>query len=436
MKNINKKILFASLVGTSFEFYEFVVYGFLAPIVSPLFFPSNEPAISLISGLGVFALGFLARPIGGLVFGYIGDHYGRKKALSLSIILMSIPTCLIGLLPTYASIGWLAPLFLMVCRLLQGICTGGEYNGAGIFLVEHTKEGKKGLASGILVAGCVTGMFLGSSVSFFMHFFDFSWRVPFLLGIIPGVIGYYIRRSIEESPIFEIAKKKKKMEREPILRLIKKEELINMFRAAGIASFAASLFYFLYIFCNSFIPEISKVSQEDLVGILTGAAVMYMVFLLILGWISDYIGHASLMKFAAVTTAIFLYPAFSYLVVDGSVLDSVLFLLLFSFLLAAYVAPSHTVMVSLFPVKGRYRLISLSYSLGLSILGGTAPMFSMILFREIGTPSSPTFFVIFCALLGLGAVYSLPHEQSLFNIRAVLRRFQRNQTNAFSSIEL
>ncbi|MBL0942394.1 MAG: MFS transporter [Alphaproteobacteria bacterium] len=405
MKEINWKILFTTVIGTALEFYDFVIYGFLAPIIAPLFFPTGNPTISFILSLGVFALGFLARPLGGFVFGHIGDRYGRKKALAFSVILMALPTFLIGLLPTYSQIGFFAPLLLVNCRLLQGICTGGEYNGAGIFVVEHTKDHKKGFVSGVLISGCVIGMLIGSGVSMIVSSLSFSWRIPFLLGIMPGILGYYIRRSVNESPAFEKIRKHQNLSqnlnnRTPI-------KFLNVLRVAGIASFAAALFYFQFILLNSFMPQVSSINSTDMIKISSAATVGYLFFLILMGWVSDYIGHITLMKIAALITIIFYYPLF-YFALNSGIMGVILFQFFSAFLLGSYISPSHAVMVKLFPIEKRYSSISISYSVGLSLFGGTAPMFAMILYHQTNLATAPAFYIILCAAIGFLAVYQLP----------------------------
>ncbi len=197
----------AGTVGNILEWYDFAVYGFLAPIIGPLFFPEDDTMAGLIKTYGIFAAGYLMRPVGGIVFGHVGDRMGRKKALQLSIAMMAIPTVLVGLLPVYAQIGPMAALLLIVLRLLQGISVGGELIGSMSYLVETAPPGRRGLNGSWSVCGGVAGILLGSLVATLLNNLlspsamnDWGWRVPFLSGVVIFAIGSWLRRSLVESP--------------------------------------------------------------------------------------------------------------------------------------------------------------------------------------------------------------------------------------------
>ena len=178
-KSSDRKIILASMSGNVLEYYDFTIFVFLTPLISPLFFPNEDKVVSLIAGLGTYAVGFFMRPFGGLFFGYIGDTYGRKKALTLSIFMMAIPTALMGCLPTYEQIGILAPLLLICCRLCQGLCAGGEYNGASIFTVENVQKTGVGI-SGALISSCsAIGSLSASIVASFISLPGMPGGLPF-----------------------------------------------------------------------------------------------------------------------------------------------------------------------------------------------------------------------------------------------------------------
>ncbi len=195
---MNKRAVFSSFIGNTLEFYDFALYGALAGLFTTLFFPNSDPASTLfLNGVGVFSIGLIARPLGGLIFGYIGDRYSRRLALSLSMYLMAIPSFIITILPTYQTIGILAPIILVGVRILQGFCTGGEYNGAAIFALEHQDPKHRGLVSGMMTASSASGLLLATIVSFVFTnntFPEWAWRVPFLFGMCIALFGYYVRR--------------------------------------------------------------------------------------------------------------------------------------------------------------------------------------------------------------------------------------------------
>src|SRR5436189_1033551 len=192
----NIKAIFAAMVGNALEYYDVMLYGFFAAMLAPLFFPTDNQITSTISSLGTFAAGFVMRPLGGIIFGHLGDKFGRRQALVLAIFLVTIPTFTIGILPTYADIGIAAPLILLLCRLLQGLCVGGEYSGASIFVIEYSKRGREAFAGSILCAAGVSAGVLGTLVGFLstLPFMPaWRWRIPFLIGSLFGLIGHYFR---------------------------------------------------------------------------------------------------------------------------------------------------------------------------------------------------------------------------------------------------
>lgn len=238
------KAIFAAMVGNALEYYDVMLYGFFATMLAPLFFPTENQTISIISSFGTFAAGFLMRPLGGMIFGHLGDKFGRQKALVLAIFLVTIPTFTIGILPTYVEIGIAAPIILVICRLLQGLCVGGEYSGASIFVIEYSKKGQETFAGSILTAsglfGGVIGTFLGfiCTLSFMP---SWGWRIPFLLGSLMGLVGYYIRKNVNESPDF-MRHKNEKVAKVPLF-LVFQNRKINLLCTIGIGAVSLIPFY-------------------------------------------------------------------------------------------------------------------------------------------------------------------------------------------------
>jgi MFS family permease len=238
------KVVFASLVGTAVEWYDFFLYGSAAALVfGTLFFPEADPVNATLLAFGTYAVGFAARPLGGIVFGHFGDRVGRKKVLVAALVLMGVATIAIGLLPTYATIGVAAPILLLVCRLAQGFAVGGEWGGAVLMAAEHGDEARRGFWSSWPQAGVPLGNLLATGVLFFLaavqtdaDFEAWGWRIPFLLSAVLVLIGLYVRLQIEESPVFqearaEIAEKKQEASHMPLLEVVRtypKEVLLAM----------------------------------------------------------------------------------------------------------------------------------------------------------------------------------------------------------------
>src|SRR5919199_2850960 len=204
----SRQIIVASLIGNVMEWYDFAVYGYFAVAFGTSFFPADDPVASTLAAFGVFAAGFLARPLGGVLFGHVGDRLGRKRALEASVALMAVPTVLIGLLPTYAQIGALAGLSLVVLRLMQGLAVGGEFTTSIVYVVEHADAARRGRHGSWMVVGATAGILLGSAVGALMAnllpadtLAAWGWRVPFLLGAAVAAIGFWLRRRLPEPPV-------------------------------------------------------------------------------------------------------------------------------------------------------------------------------------------------------------------------------------------
>ena len=215
-KTYTKRVIASCMIGNALEWYDFALYGYFATTLGQLFFPKFDPFAALMATFGVFAAGVIMRPVGGIIFGHIGDKIGRKNALLWSIFLMAVPTTLLGLLPTYEQIGWMAPLLLTVIRLAQGLSMGGEFTGSMIFVVEHAEKGKRGVYGSWVIFSVLLGILAGSAIATGIcemlsqdQLLAWGWRVPFLLSVVGGYVGYVMRRTIQEPEQFTQAKKER-----------------------------------------------------------------------------------------------------------------------------------------------------------------------------------------------------------------------------------
>ena len=248
------KVLGSCTLGTALEFYDFALYGAIASNLSHLFFPADNPLISLILSYGVFAISFIARPLGSIVFGKIGDKFGRKKAFGLSILYMSLPTVLIGCLPVYDSIGVMAPLLLILLRLMQGICTGGEFNGAYIYALEHYPN-RGGFTGSIISTSVVFGMLLALIAVTIINkpgMPEWAWRIPFLFGGVIGFFGYYIRNKLGETPEFQECMKEVSAKKETQTGFSKSYDKILLTFAIGAVT--GCLFYTQFVLMSAPFP--------------------------------------------------------------------------------------------------------------------------------------------------------------------------------------
>ncbi|WP_457644135.1 MFS transporter [Persephonella sp.] len=399
-----RKTLFAGMVGNVLEWYDFVVYGFLAAILGKLFFPSGDPTVELLKSFAVFAVGFFARPVGALLFGYIGDRFGRKKSLMISILLMAGATTAIGLLPTYAQIGILAPILLVILKILQGLSVGGEYTTSVSFVVEHAPKNKRGFFGSVAILGAVVGILLGSASGAVItkilpedDLYGWGWRILFFTGILLGFIGYYVRRNIEETPKFKELEEKKAVDKHPVRDLFKEAKL-KFFKTFSLSTFQAVGFYTIFVYIANHLSVFVKFPKATALTINTISMVILAVLIPLFGIISDRIGRKPLILFSTGMTVLLSYPLFVFLS-KGDFYSALISQIIFALVTAGFMAILPTTLVEIFPTKIRNTGYSLGYNLPFAIFGGTAPLISTYLIKTTGDINSPAFYLIAAALL-------------------------------------
>jgi metabolite-proton symporter len=395
-----KKVVFASLVGTAVEWYDFFLYGSAAALVfGPLFFPNSEPAAATLLAFATYAVGFAARPLGGIVFGHFGDKVGRKKMLVVALLLMGIATFAIGLLPTYATIGLAAPLLLVVCRLLQGFAVGGEWGGAVLMAAEHGDDARRGYWSSWPQAGVPLGNLLSAAVLWVLTFVQsdetfesWGWRIPFLLSAVLVLIGLYVRLTIEESPIF--AETKAELEAKaagtptmPLMTVLKKyprEVLIamGMRMAENISYYIWTIVVITYLTTYLELPD-----DYAIAGVLIGSAIQF-VLIPVIGAYSDRIGRRPLYIAGAVGVGVWGFVFFPLLNTES---ETVIVLAILGGLLfhSLMYAPQSAFFSELFGTSVRYSGASVGYQLASVIAGGLAPLISVsLLGTDVDDPNT------------------------------------------------
>lgn len=396
-----RKTVLAGAIGNAIEFYDFIVYAYLAGYFAAHFFPTHDPVAALLASYGAFATGMVMRPIGGILFGNIGDRIGRKAALQLSVLLIAVPTLLIGLLPTYATIGLWAPALLIVLRMLQGLSVGGEYSASIVFLIEHAPVRRRGLIGGFSPMGAFGGLLLGTAASFLCTsvlgkavMADWGWRVPFLASIFLTGIGIWARRSLGQELI----------QREGIVQSPVRTAFRDYWRpmlaialantATGIVSFVG----FMYA-----VPWMSKVT-----GISTTTALavnllsLFLVSLLSVGggWLSDRYGRLNVTRVGVLILLTGAWPAF-LLFATGEVPLMILGGLLLAIGQGFYLGPLSASMATLLPHKVRVTGLSFGYSLAVGVFGGLAPMFTEFLIARFQLTMAPAIVIMLGALVSL-----------------------------------
>ncbi|MBY0355451.1 MAG: MFS transporter [Rickettsiales bacterium] len=405
-----RRVVISGMIGNGLEWYDFALYGHFAAIISRHFFPSDDPLISLIATYGAFAAGFAMRPLGAILFGYIGDRYGRKISLAIAILMMAIPTACIGLLPTYAHIGVMAPILLTLIRLLQGLSLGGEFSGSITFIVEHSSDHRRGLAGSASMASLVAGMLLGSLVATVTselmteaQLIEWGWRIPFALGLLIGFVGFYIRHHTDESPKYIEAKEADTLSKRPLRDAFGKH-LAPMAQGVGIYLTVTLPFYILAVFMLSYLSTVLGHSIGDSL-ILNTITMLFMLPVII--WsarLSDRVGRKPVLFVSALALLLLAYPIFM-LINSGSFVLILLGLMIFALINGTFLGPVPAVLVELFPTSVRYTAMAISYNIAGALFGGTAPIVSTWLIRETGDPKVVAFYLMASAAVTLFTLF-------------------------------
>ncbi len=406
-----KKVVISGMIGNGLEWYDYALYGQFATIISRIFFPSSDPYLALMGTYSIFAAGFIMRPVGAVLFGYIGDKFGRKTALALSILMMSIPTACIGLLPSYEKIGILAPILLVFIRLLQGISLGGEFSGCIAFIVEHAPDTKRGIAGSSSMISMCLGILLGMIVATITNlsldeedFLNWGWRIPFILSLFVGLIGFYIRSHLSESPKYIEAKEKNLLAKAPA-RKIFKEYMPELVIASGMYLTVTVPFYCLVVFFKDFTINFLKYSTSDAFIINLISIIILTAAMPISAILSDRFGRKKILLGNIVAFIILTYPIFCLMSADSFALrltGQAIFALIASF----YIAPIPAALVELFPTSVRFTGVALSYNISAALFGGTTPIIATWLINSTGMNLSLAFYIIFIAC----ATFAMIHK--------------------------
>jgi MHS family proline/betaine transporter-like MFS transporter len=408
---VSRQVVLAGIAGNVMEWYDFAVYGYFAPAIGQHFFPSRDPTASVIAAFGVFAAGFLMRPLGGLLFGYIGDRIGRQAALTLSVLAMAVPTCLIGLLPDYAQIGVAASALMVGLRLVQGLSAGGEYTTSIVFLVEGAAPGRRGLMGSWSVFGAVAGILLGSAVGAVLTSVvsaeaaqTWGWRVPFLAGLVVGLTGFYIRRHLPKAA----ARPEAAPPPSAPVREAFRTAWRAMLRVAGLNVLTAVGFYMMFVYVVTYLQQVVHVRAARALDINTINMVLLLLLMPTAGALSDRIGRKPLLVGAALGMFVFAWPLFwlvhhpdSRLILAGQ--------MGFAVLIGLFLGVVPATMAEAFPARVRCSAVSVGYNLCYSVLGGTTPMVTAYLITRSHNDLSPAFYLMAAAAISLLVLLRL-HE--------------------------
>jgi MHS family proline/betaine transporter-like MFS transporter len=370
-------------------------------ILGKNFFPAGNDFAALLGGIFAFSAAFWTRPLGALLFGHIGDKYGRKKALTWSILLMGVPTLVIGILPSYASIGLAAPCILLGCRLIQGLCAGGEYNGAAVFALEHMKT-KPGMISGLISASCVMGA-VSATISAYLvtNFLNFeqAWRIPFYLGACVAVVGFILRKKAMETMEFI---KRKPIKGLPIVEIIKKYPKQYMLAIAA-GAFNGVLSYTLFGFLNLYITEYIGVKFATSLFFNIFGMLAFMICCPIFGRISDKITPYRSMLLAAVIAIFSSWIGF-VLLQRGTFEEIIIGQIFIGIGVGSFVGPSHIFLQQQFLPEVRYTGVASGFSIGMAITGGTTALIMTYVIKETQLLLAPAMYISGAAVLWILAL--------------------------------
>ena len=408
------RVALASLIGTSVEWYDFFLYGTAAALVfNKLFFPQLAPLVGTVAAFATFAVGFIARPIGGIIFGHYGDRIGRKKMLYITLLIMGLATAFIGLLPTYNSIGIWAPILLVVMRLAQGFGLGGEWGGAVLMAVEHAPSNRRGFFGSFPQIGAYIGLLLSTLVFRYFSsmpettFLSWGWRVPFLLSFLLVGVGLYIRMKVAESPVFEKLKEQAKLEKSvpklPILEVLRHPK--NILLAMGARFAENGLFYIFTTFALTYVSTQLKVDRIVALNGLLIAAAVNIIGGPLWGLLSDKLGRRPVYIYGAVACGLLAFPFFSMLQTRQPGMIWLAIVLPLSLGHAAMYGPQAAFFSELFPAHLRYSGASLGYQLASVFAGGLSPLIATALLAwGGGSPMGVSLYMIVLVLITVVSV--------------------------------
>ena len=406
---VRRKVVWAGIIGNVMEWYDFAVYGYFARTIGNLYFPTDDPDASLLAAFAVFAVGFLMRPIGAILFGHIGDRVGRGPALLWSVVAMAVPTFIIGLLPTYAEIGIAASLLMLICRIMQGLAVGGEYTSSAVFLAETADPDKRGAATAWAPFGAIAGILLGSSVGALIlnlmpleEVVAWGWRVPFLFGVVVGAVGFILRRRIE----FDQPAAKKGF---PLLQAVR-EYPVQMLQVISISLVNAISFYLIFVYLITWLRLFADLSARSALLINSANMAVAMCFVLAMSRLSDRIGRKPILVGASIGLLVLSWPLFA-LMQTGEIPLVFLGQCGFAVLIGSFGAVNPIAICEIFPRTIRCSAVSTAYNITVGIAGGSAPAVATWLIDVTGYPNVPAIYIMVGAVISAIAAMSV-HERS------------------------
>ena len=404
-----RRAVAAAVVGNVLEWYDFAVYAYMATIIAKKFFPASDEVTSLLSTFAAFGIGFVMRPLGGILIGRLGDTRGRKTALLVTIALMAAGTVLIGVIPSYESIGVAAPALVVFARLVQGFSAGGEWGGSTTFIVEWAPEGRRGFYGSLQQSSVAGGLLLGSAIAALLNTMvppetleNWAWRIPFLLGGLLGPVGLYMRRNIEETPAFARAAEMPSENVSPSIAPLR-----LAMRALGFTILWTVAYYIILSYMPTFLQKYVKLSRTQALWSTSAGLLVLVVATPLMGLLSDRIGRKPLLLAACAGFVLLPYPLFVLMLSGVSLATIVVVQVVLALTIALYSGPGPAAIAEIFPTKARSTWMSTGYSAGVAIFGGFAPFIATWLIARTGNPISPSYYVIAAAVASMAVILGL-----------------------------
>ncbi|RYL92755.1 MFS transporter [Sporolactobacillus sp. THM7-4] len=396
--------ILGATIGGVIEWYDFACYGYFAVTIGNLFFPSSDPTISLLLSFLTFGMSFFMRPVGGIIFGSLGDRIGRKPVFAMTVLFMTAFTFLIGVLPTYSQVGILAPILLILLRLLQAVSAGGELTGAFTYALEHSKPTRRGLNGAFVEAGGSMAYFLGTIVALIVNAVvpadqmdTYGWRIPFWFAGVLGIVGIIIRMRLHESPVFEKMKSKGELKHSPIKEAFKSHKWAMVF-VFGLACFQNVGVYMENTYFANYLSTVAGFSSSISLISTALAIVTTICVMPFFGILSDRIGRVKVLTLSTVLGLVAAYPIFLGLS-SKIVALAIISHMFFGIIVGIFIGTVPATMPELFPANVRYGGMSVPYNISVSIFGGLAPTFSTLFIKYTGNPLSPAYYIMIGAVI-------------------------------------
>ncbi|MFC4950404.1 MFS transporter [Pseudonocardia sp. GCM10023141] len=408
-----RRAVAGAAMGNAVEWFDYAIYGYLAASIGINFFPDADPAARQLFVFAGIAIPFILRPLGGIILGPLGDRFGRRRVLATTIVMMSVATFCVGLIPSYATIGVFAPILLLVARLVQGFSTGGEYGGAATFIAEYAPDKRRGFFGAFLEFGTLTGTVLGAVLATIVQLGlspeslnSWGWRIPFLVAGPLGLIGFYLRSKLEDTPAFRTAEAAGETSQAPFKEVIRNvwPQILNLIGFVIMLNVAV---YTLLTYLPTYLTQVLQISDTESLLLLIGVMLVMLVVIAPIGALSDRIGRKPLLLGAAIGFVVLSYPAIR-LIALRDWLPVALGIAILGGLLVVILGTIGSALPAMFPTRNRYGGFSIGYSTSTAAFGGTAPLIISALISGTGNTDIPAYYLMAAAAIAIVPIMLMP----------------------------